>query len=272
MTDRIISEETDIAAPESREETRRKALDRLIFQELAYEEAVRRGLRPEAASVDSALEQFMNRAGREKGYKDFLEKQSLTTADVRAQLERGLALRLITAREVTEKIKVSDEDVRKEYEQRKDQYVSPEKVNVTDVVFFLKLDDEASIKKAGEVMAAINADKDKNPWNLARDNAFVVRDLNIDKEKDPVLYEAARKLKEGELSGVLRTRDSLHIIQLTKYTPERQLPFEEVGYAIKGQMRSLAQKKRLEEWKQELRKDAKILLRDAAGQPGQTAP
>jgi parvulin-like peptidyl-prolyl isomerase len=272
MMDRLIAINLKTSISESREATRKKALDQLIFQELAYQEAVRRGLSVEEQRVDYAMDKFITSVGHEQGYNDFLERQQLTPVEVRASIERSLLLQLIAAREVMEKVSVTDDDVLKEYEQQKDQHITPEKVTVVDVLISPKLDDQASMKKASEILAAINADKDKNPQNLVRDDTFTVKSRDLQKEKEPALYDAARKLKQGELSGVIKTGDGTHIMQLTQYTPAKQTPFEEVKGPLKETLRAMAQIKRFQEWEQELKKDAKIELLDTPEQKMQKKP
>lgn len=262
MMKRMEAINAKTATSETREETRKKALDNLILQELALQEAERRGLHVEEQSVDRAMERFITSMGHEEGYKDYLEKQKITAAEVRAQFERSLLLQRITGMEVVSKATVTDDDVWKEYEQHKDQYISPEKVTVADVVVSLKSDDQAAMKKANELLAQLNADKDKDPLRLVRDDTFTVRSLDLEKEKEPELYTAARKLKQGELSGVIKTSDSVHIVKLTGHTPERQLSYEEVKGTLSGKLKAIAQVKRFEEWGQELKKGAKIELLD----------
>ncbi len=272
MTDRISALNSKTSSPEPPEETRKKALDQLIFRELAFQEAVRQGLSVEEQRLDGEVSKFITSVGHEEGYKDFLEKQGLTPAEVRSQVERSLLLQLVAIREVAEKVSISDDEVRKEYDRQKDQYILPEKVSVVDVAFLQNQDDQASRKKAGEVLAEINAVKDKSPLNLAIDGTFAVRSRDIDKDKEPALYLAARKLREGELSGVLSTPDGLHIIQLSRYTPEKQAPYEEVKGPLKQKLLAFAQVKRFQEWEQELKKDAKIEILEIPALPEQKKP
>jgi parvulin-like peptidyl-prolyl isomerase len=89
-----------------------------------------------------------------------------------------------------------------------------------------------------------------------------VRNVDILKDKQKELYAAARKLKAGGLSGVIKTSDGLHIIKLKTYSPERQLSFDEARGSLEGKFRVEAQQKRLEEWGRELRTNAKIELED----------
>jgi foldase protein PrsA len=258
MMNKLIAVNKRASFSESREETRTKALDRLILEELAFQEATRQRLSLGEDVLDKALGMLKARLGSDESYKLFLEKEGLSEAELRSRIERGLLIQLIVDREVIKKTIIPEEDVRKEYERQKDRLTTPAKVTVEDVVLFLDRNDPALMTKANEILSKINADKDKDPKNLVADGTFVVRSLDIDKEKEPVLYDEALKLKPGELSGVIKTHDSVHIIQLTQYVPEKQMSFEEVKGALEQKFRVSAQKKRLLEWEQELKNSAQI--------------
>jgi len=262
MMNRVSLMNQHASTPAPPEEVRTRALDQLVLQELALQEAARQGLRVDGMVVDSTREKLIAKLGHEEGYQAFLEKQHLTAAEFRSQVERSLLTQLIMTREVVAKAGVSEEDVRREYEQQKARLVTPEKAAVVDVVFFLKQDDPASWKKANEVRERIIAGKEGNPMLLAPDGTFIAQDLELDKDKDPALLEAARKLKVGELSGVIRGSDSLHVIKLTSYTPEKQLSYDEARGSLEASLKAGAQLKRRQEWEQELKKDAKIELLD----------
>jgi parvulin-like peptidyl-prolyl isomerase len=260
MMDRMSALDREAASPVPPEEVRRKAMDQLVLQELASQEAARQGLHVKPRDIDAAITYLVGH--EQKDYDAFLAKRNETDAEFRSGLEQSMLLQLIIAREVTEKVSVSEDEVRKEYESRKDLFIEPEKVAVVDVMISAKLDNEASGKKAAEIIARIRADKDKNPWSLTPDSDFIVRDLELKKEKEPALYDAARKLKEGELSGVIRTGDGVHIMKLSEYTPERRLSYEEVKGPVEQKLRADALRKRREAWEQELKKGAKIEILD----------
>lgn len=113
-------------------------------------------------------------------------------------------------------------------------------------------------KKAEEVLKEIQDEKDQNAWKLSLDGTFIVRVYDINKDRDKELYAAAKKLKEGQLSGIIKTAKALHIIKIKTYAPERQLTLEEVRGNIENALRVPAQDRRMLEWEQELRQDAKI--------------
>ncbi len=58
----------------------------------------------------------------------------------------------------------------------------------TDVVFFLDTQDKASQSKAAEILDKIKKEENKDPWKLAPDGTFAVRDIEVkkDEEKDIV--------------------------------------------------------------------------------------
>ena len=247
---------------EAPEELRKKALDRLIFQELAWQKAKADGLTVDKKTIDEAIEKIKTNYGGDTGFKAFLEQESLTEEGLRETLVKSYALKLITAREITEKVTVTEDELKQEYEKEKEKLRKPEKVTVIDVVFFLKLDDADSLKKVEEVLKKINDDGDRDPLKLVPDSTFLVREIELNKEKEPELYEAAKKLKEGELSGIIRTSDSLHLLKLKEYRPERQQTLDEVRRTIDVRLIAEARKKRLQEFEAELKKGAEIEIID----------
>lgn len=263
MMNRMSAINQQTSTSESKESTRKRAMEQLILQELAVQEAVRQGLIVEEPLLDRMMDRSIANLGHAEGYQEFLEKQNMTPVEFRAQIERGLLIQMIFSREVMAKVSVPDEEVRKEYELRKDEFITPEKITVVDVLFNLAQDDQASMAKANDILAKINADKDKNPQNLAVDSAFTVRSLDLDKEKEPDLYKAARELKEGELSGVIKTAGGIHILRLTAHTAAGPRPYEEVKATLEGNLRAVALNKRRQEWEQALKKDAKIEIMES---------
>lgn len=226
---------------------------------------MRKGLRVEQPDMDKAVANLKKNLGTEEQFQSYLAKEHLTESELRAQVERLLLIDAVFTREVREKIILTDDDLRKEYERDKDHYVIPEKLTAIDLIFFLKLDDPASMDKANAILARLNADKDKDPGTLPLDGTFLVRDIDFqyEKSKEPVLYEAARKLKPGELSPVIKTRDSIHILKVTNFSPLTWKPYEEVRDVVKIRLKTALQKKLRDEWERTLKQRAKIDIMDA---------
>lgn len=241
-------------------EHRSKALDRLILQELAYQQAKSRGVSIGNDKIDMAVRNLKENLGGEKEYEAYLSKQNLKESDIRAQVERALTIELMYAQEVLAKVSVPEDDVKREYEKEKSRYILPEKISATEVLI---LDTESPQKTGKAVLSKIKADPDKNPWNLVLDGSFTVQNIDIKQKKDAKLYDAAKKLKPGELSGVLKTESGTRIIKLISFSPEKQLAYDDIKSDLESKFKTEAQEKRTREWEQELKQTARIDILNA---------
>ncbi len=244
-------------------EMKKRALDQMIIQELAVQEAARLGETIEASVMSSAMNKVITNLGHEAGYEAYLKSRHMTDQEMRSQVERQLLIQRIYAREVKSKVSAAQDDIKKEYELHKDAYQVPDKVSVVDIAFSQQQGAEKMLIKVKETIAALNADKDKNPHNLPSDDAYTVRDLDIENGKEPYLYDAALHLREKEISGLIETPVGAHIIQLVKYTPKKQMTFDEAKGIIEKRIKGGAEIKRFLDWEKELRKDAKIEVVEA---------
>jgi parvulin-like peptidyl-prolyl isomerase len=265
VMNRMTQSNLETTAAESANSIRKRALDRLILEEVIFQEAKRQGLHVEQSSIDKAVANLRKNAGGEQQFQDYLTKELLTEAELRVQVERLLLIDLVFTKEVREKVNLTDDELRKEYEREKDRFLLPERLAALDILFFLSLDDPASLEKANAILARLHMDKDKDPARLTPDGTFIVRNLDFQQEKmkEPVLYEAARKLKVGELSPVIKTRDSIHILKLTDFSPESWKPYEEVKGTVAIRLKIAMQKKRRDEWERALKQSAKIEIMDS---------
>lgn len=241
---------------------RKEALDRLIFEELACQEAKADGIRADPQEVDKRLEDIRARMGGEEGLRMALEKENRTEEGLRAAIGRDIVLRRIVTREVPDNVAVREEDIAREYEREKAEYVIPEKVVVDDIVIFLNPGERASVERAEEIRRKVLEDKDRNPWNLEPDGTFIVHETEIHRGRQKELHGEAVKLKTGELSRVIETEDSLHIVRLKEYTPMKQLTLDQARGFIVRKLKAEARQERMRQWEADLRKNAKIEIMD----------
>ena len=172
----------DADQKESLQAVRKTALEQLILQELALQQARSGNIRPDTKDIDTAIANLKENLGGEQAYKDFLMKQGLAEAEVRADAERGLTLERIYDQEVTRKASVPEDHLKQEYEREKNRYIVPEKVVVTDVFFVKKGASAPSFKKAQKIRTQINKDASRDPWKLVLDGTFLVRTIELQKE------------------------------------------------------------------------------------------
>jgi peptidyl-prolyl cis-trans isomerase C len=249
--------EGEAATPETTEKIKKEALDRLIFEELAVQEAIKEGINPTPDAIDKVVAQVRKNLGSEQAYKEYLDKFDLTEEALKKLIERSQRYEQITANEIYRKVKVDEKLVRDEYEKEKDKYILSENFVVEDVLFLQGKDEAATRKKANEVLETIKKNNN-DVWKLVLDGTFIVREINIKKERFPEIYKTMAGMKVGDLSGVIKDKDGLHIINVKKKEPSRPLTFEEAKNTIELKFLVPAQNERREAWEKELREKAKI--------------
>lgn len=245
------------ATPEITKKIQQEALDRLIFEELAIQQAIKQGINPTPEDIEKVVAQVKENTGSEEAYKEYLDNAYLTEDTLRKLIERSQRFEMISAREIYGKVKVDDKLIQDEYEKEKSKFVLPDNFVVEDVLFLQGSDEEATREKAGEVLESIRK-KNNDVWKVVQDGTFIVRKIKITKEKYPEIYKTMTDMKPGDLSGVIKDKDSFHIIKVIKNELSRQATLEEARPVLEPRFYVPAQDQRKEEWGRELRKDAKI--------------
>lgn len=245
-------------------EVKKDAINRLILQELAYQKAKQQDMNVDKKRIDDIIAGIKISLGGEDGFKRYLQKEMMTEDDLRSDIERREIVERIFKEEVMNQVIITEKDMKDYYKKNIYRFRQKENIVVTDIVFLLDIDKEESINRAKEVLKIIKEDIRKDLSKLKTDGDFVVRDVEIKEEKDRLreseIYKEAKKLKVGEVSDVIKMSDSIHILILKSFIPEKEFSYEEVKEVILKDLRNEALKIRLKEWEEELKKDAKIEL------------
>lgn len=244
------------ATPEITAKIKSEALDRLIFEELAVQEATKQGINPEPGEIEKVVARVKENLGSEQAYREYLDKNNLTEDVLKKLIERSRLLELITAKEVYNKVKVEEKLLRDEYEKEKGKYILPDNFVVADV-WFVKGKDEAARKHADEILETLRK-KDNDTRKLVLDGTFIVRNITVKKEKYPEIYKAVTAMKVGDMSGLIDEKDGFHIIKVSKKEPSRQATFEEARPTLEPKFLYPAQEQRRRQWQKELKEKAKI--------------
>ena len=207
--------------------------------------------------LDKIVAEIKAKVGEEK-YRETLEKRQMTEEDLREDLEKNLMVKRIFEKEVSSQVTISEDEVKKEYDEIEKEFSTPEKIVVADFVLFLDEDDKGAPDKAADLIRRIKNYSGNNVLDFPSDGTFVVRELELNKNKQAELYAEAKKLSVGEVSGLIRTPDSFHVLKLLKYSPEVKPQFSQVRGYIENRVRARKQQKKMAEWEAELKKNARI--------------
>ncbi len=256
--DRHVGKETRSATYD--EALRQLALERLINEELAVQEARRLGIRPHSGSVSSVLSKFRSNMESPARYDEYLSAQDVTETELRKRIARDNIFKQITARKILAKIKVDPAKVREIYENNRTEFTFPEKMVVTDLHFLPGPGEDKVREHAEQVLSKLKAAQGSDILKLEPDGTFLVRTIHITEESDPELYFVVWDMEPGDISDVISTDDGLHIVSLRMKSPEREMTFEEARPRIEHKLIIPEYIRLREEFYQALRSRAEIII------------
>jgi parvulin-like peptidyl-prolyl isomerase len=251
-------------------EIKKEALNRLILQELVYQKAKQEGIKIDKKRIDDSISGLKISLGGEEGFRRYLQNELTTEDELRKNLERRAVVEAKFKEDVLDRVSISDDEIRDYYKKNINRFKQEERMVVTDIVFILDTVKEESMDKAGEILKRLKADPKKNISILKDQDFLVVRELEIKDEKDRLreaeIYKAAKGLKPGEISDVIKMSDSIHILILKEHVAEKEFSFGEVKDFILNELKNDALIKRIREWEHDLKKDAKIEIIEVSNQ------
>jgi len=207
------------------EESRRKLLESLINTELYSKEAERLGL-----DKDPAIKKRLEYERKRLLSNEFIQRYT--------------------------KVTVTEEEVRRYYQENKDKFKTPEQISARHIL--VKTEQEAkeilNQLKAGEDFSKIAMEKSIAPSkNKGGNLGWFSRGKMV-----PEFEKVAFSLGPGQISDVVKTRFGYHIIKVDAKTPERQKSFEEVRTSIEDILRRQKQQALINKLQKELWQKAKV--------------
>ncbi|MBW2306730.1 MAG: peptidyl-prolyl cis-trans isomerase [Deltaproteobacteria bacterium] len=162
-------------------------------------------------------------------------------------------------KEVTEKVTVSDEEIREYYELHKKEHIRPEQVKVREIIV-------TNPKEAEEIIKLIKGGR-ASFQSLARERSVDTKrgasggDLGWQQRGKGVMAkpveDAAFSLKKGEIGGPIKTQYGYHIIKVEDRRETYQRPLEEAYQPIKNKIRNIKQRELMAQLKKKVKQDIK---------------
>jgi hypothetical protein len=111
--------------PQVDAKVRKEALNKLIYRELALQEAVRQKMKVPPEAVEDELKKIKADLKSEAAYQEKLARTGTTEEALKRQLEKNLLLDMITEKEIFEKVRIDPKLVEKTYAKEKGLYKGP---------------------------------------------------------------------------------------------------------------------------------------------------
>ena len=199
-------------------------LDRLVEGELLYQESKKQGIRVEAKEIDDRINELRKRFPNDAEYKSAISKMGISEAEIRTQMERGLAINQLIKIQITDKIVVSDEESKAFYDSRPELFKQPEQVKASHILIKAAQDaDEAQKKEARKKIEAV-----QKKLKGGQDFAALAREFSEGPSAPrggelgyfgrgqmvPAFETVAFAMKPGEVSDIVETRFGYHLIKV----------------------------------------------------------
>jgi peptidyl-prolyl cis-trans isomerase D len=165
--------------------------------------------------------------------------------DYKIPEKRKIKFALIDAQAMREQVKVSAEDVERQYKENQQQYSTPEQARASHILFKTEGKDEAEVRKQAEAVlkrAKAGEDFAKLANEFTEEEVGKTRGGDLDffprGQMAKEFEEAAFALKPGEISGIVKTSFGLHIIKLTDKRPASTRSLADVRGQIEDQIKT----------------------------------
>ncbi|MFB3920964.1 MAG: peptidyl-prolyl cis-trans isomerase [Terriglobia bacterium] len=256
-------------------EIRRGALKMIIFDELVYQEAKRRGMTISPARLAQAETQFRQQFPSRDVYDQYLKVEVNGSRQLmRERIRRSLLIEALLKSEIDDKAATSVSQAKAYYDKNPGRFERGETFNLQTISIIPPLNASPEIrlearKRAEEAFRQAKLTKSYREFGLLAekisDDDWHVN-MGDRKQVDrsqlpPPLVEAAQKLKPGEVSDLIQLGPNYTLFRLNGHTPAGKQPFAEV----KSQIISELQKSKSEELRAELhkrlRRNAKVEVR-----------
>ncbi len=240
-----------------RDEYRDKALQNLIDQQLQYQDAVAKGMKPDKKQVKARMEQIRAKFKTKKEYKAALEQARATEDELRTRIEREILIQAVIAKTVDEPAQVNETELRQYYDKNMAMFKQPEAVKLMLISMKDKKKAREALKKikSGNDFSAVAEQMSEDDYRVkGGDFGYIHRG----RLKLPKIEDEAFRLKAGETSGLLRADGTWFIIKAGERKPEHQLSFEQVKNKLKADIESRRTAELTEKWMADLRAKAKI--------------
>lgn len=242
-------------------EQRKQALDAIVTEKVFLKKAEDLKLVPSKDELDKEVSKKFDDIKKvyqnEDQFNQALKSANFTVESLKSYLADQVKIQKVMDY-IFKDIKITDADIEKYYNENKAQFTQQPGAQLAHIL--VKTEDEAKkIKdelnkgaKFEDLAAKYGTDATKDKGG---DLGFVAyNDTNYDKD----FMAAAKNLKEGEISGPVKSQFGWHIIRATNIQKEAKTKSlsevkDQVKDTLENNARDAVYKKNLDEWKKELK-------------------
>jgi parvulin-like peptidyl-prolyl isomerase len=216
----------------------RRVLDDLIGAELLFQQSRERNLAATADEVSRQLEAMRGGFPDPAQFAQALASRGLTLDGLRSQVEKNMSIQKLIESDIAPKVSVTEEAVRKFYDENSDQMRQPDRLRVRHILKQVAPEASPEVREAaraalekireqatsGTDFAALAREHSEDPGSAANGGELTIGPG----ETVPEFEQAAFTLAPGGISPVIETQFGFHVIELQEKIAGQLVPYEQV--------------------------------------------
>lgn len=248
------------------------ALKMLIFEELVYQEALRRNMSIPAAKMQSAEADFRKQFGTPEEFNEFLQSQFHGSQQaLRQKIRRSLLIDSFLKTEVENKSTVSPAEVRAYYDKNPVRFQHPESYTFQTISVLPPANATPAQLKEGR-MRADQALRQAKATRTSVDFGLLAEKISDDDYRvmmgqhrpvpvdqlAPQVVKALQAMHAGEISDVIQIEQAYTIVRLQEHTPPGKTKFEDAQAELQKELQQNKRNQLRAALDKALRQNAKI--------------
>jgi peptidyl-prolyl cis-trans isomerase C len=261
--------------PEQVTRLEQQVLDRLVQIQLLLSKATDADKAAGKVARDKRYETIKTRSGSEEALIRNLKSVGMTIDELQAKMLEESIAESVLEREL--KINVTDDDVKKFYDENPSKFEQPEMVRASHILLTTRdsngtdlPDDQKTAKrkkaedlvkraKAGEDFAKLAKENSEDPGSKDTGGEYTFpRGKMV-----PEFESAAFSLQTNQVSEIVTTQFGYHIIKLSEKIPAKKTELTKVSQDIKDYLKQQATQKQLPDYMKNLKKESDLQILDA---------
>jgi peptidyl-prolyl cis-trans isomerase SurA len=254
-------------------EIRKGALQMIIFEELVYQEALRRKIAVPAERVNRAAEAFRKQQfASSQEYQQYLQQECKGSARVlREKIRRSLLIETLLKTEVNDKAAVSLAAAKAYYDKNAQQFQRRESFHIQTISIIPPQNAKDEIQqearqRAEDALRQAKAAKNYREFGLLAEK-LSDDDWHVnmgDRKAQPAdalpppIVQAARKMKPGEVSDLLQFGTNYTLFRLQAYTPAGKVSFADTKKQLQTDLQKTRVNQLRADFDKRLQQNAKI--------------
>jgi parvulin-like peptidyl-prolyl isomerase len=241
FTDRVRQELIQLPQQPTSDELRQfieMLLEEVVNELVLMERATEKRLAVDDQMVDQAIANLReeNNLQDDEAWEQALKTSGLSVEGLRERYRRTILLQRAVQGEVRP-IEITEEELRQQYEENKENYLVPAMVELEQV--FIPVDDDASLAQA-ERMAQGMVNRVRDGADLKAEATLAGAELQ-DLGEIPVddcradLVQALEGLDDGAITNPIPVPGGIQVIRMVRRIPEGYQPFEDVSQELRRQ-------------------------------------